>query len=583
MTSPAGVGAPAAVIVNADDWGASAHTTDCILDCILQGTVSSTSAMVFMVDSERGAELARTHDVDAGLHLNLTGSFSGPRVPARLRREQQNIAEFLRAHRYAAALFHPGLRSAFDYVVKAQLEEFERLFGSTPRRVDGHHHMHLCANVLLQGLLPAGSIARRNFSSLSGQAHGLSSYCRRLQDRLLLRRHRGTDYFFNLIPIERERLQRILRLAEAHDVEIEAHPARPAEYRFLMDGTFAQWLQEGRVLRGYRLKAEREVEPLRERREDSLPVRLRTGCAEVERGDRVPHICVCICTYKRPEPLKRLLRALDEQNTGGLFTYSVVVADNDEMRAGEAAVEAMGAEVAFPITYCVEPMRGIARARNKAVEQARGEYVALIDDDEFPSADWLRTLLITCREYGVDGVLGPVRRHFDEDPPAWLKRSRLYDRAVNPTGMQVDWRKARTGNVLLRRAVFEGNAEPFRPEFRAGEDQDFFRRKLEEGRMFVWCAEAPVFEVIPPARWRRSYYLRKALLQGVNAAQQPNCDAVSITKSVVAVPLYLCLLPMALIAGQHRFMTLLVKLCDHAGKLLYRMKINPIREEYVSE
>ncbi len=30
-------------------------------------------------------------------------------------------------------------------------------------------------------------------------------------------------------------------------------------------------------------------------------------------------------------------------------------------------------------------------------------------------------------------------------------------------------------------------------------------------------------------------------------------------------------------------MTLLVKLCDHAGKLLQAMKINPIRDEYVSE
>jgi hypothetical protein len=35
--------------------------------------------------------------------------------------------------------------------------------------------------------------------------------------------------------------------------------------------------------------------------------------------------------------------------------------------------------------------------------------------------------------------------------------------------------------------------------------------------------------------------------------------------------------------GQHHFMTLLVKLCDHVGKLLMFAGINPIDEEYVSE
>ena len=58
---------------------------------------------------------------------------------------------------------------------------------------------------------------------------------------------------------------------------------------------------------------------------------------------------------------------------------------------------------------------------------------------------------------------------------------------------------------------------------------------------------------------------------------------MSIAKSVIAVPVYTIGLPFALLGGQHRFMTLLVKLCDHVGKLLYLMRIDPIREEYVSD
>jgi len=295
------------------------------------------------------------------------------------------------------------------------------------------------------------------------------------------------------------------------------------------------------------------------------------------------HISVCVCTYKRPAMLTRLLDELGRQESGGLFSYSIVVADNDGEKSAEGVVEEFRATSAVAVKYCVEPRQNIAPARNRVVENAEGTFVAFIDDDEFPARNWLLTLFKTCNEYKVDGVLGPVKRHFDEVPPAWMLKSRFYDRRVNPTGMRVDWHEARTGNVLLRRQILMGDGAPFRPEFRAGEDQDFFRRKIEEGRVFIWSAEAEAFEVVPPARWKRMYMVRKALLRGATAGIQPGCGAACIAKSVAAVPLYAIALPFALLLGQHRFMTVLVKLCDHLGKVLIVMGINPIREEYVTD
>ena len=57
----------------------------------------------------------------------------------------------------------------------------------------------------------------------------------------------------------------------------------------------------------------------------------------------------------------------------------------------------------------------------------------------------------------------------------------------------------------------------------------------------------------------------------------------SIAKSLLAVPLYVLVLPFALMAGQDKFMGLLVRLCDHLGKLLAIVGINPIKEQYVTE
>jgi succinoglycan biosynthesis protein ExoM len=297
----------------------------------------------------------------------------------------------------------------------------------------------------------------------------------------------------------------------------------------------------------------------------------------------VPHISVCVCSYRRQRLLRRLLLKLNQQATDGLFTYSIVVADNDDEKSGATVVARMSSLCKVPIRYCVEPRRNIALARNKAIENAEGAFVALIDDDEFPEPTWLLTLYQTLCEYRVDGVLGVVRRHFEEVPPAWFRKSGIYSRKVNPTGAVVRWKESRTGNALLKRGMLVCDPAPFRPEFRAGEDQDFFRRKIEAGYKFIWSADAVVCETIPPARWRRSYILRKAVLQGATAALQPNCTGLNITKSLIAVPLYLMILPFTLLVGQQYFMRLMVKICDHAGKLLMRTGIDLVREEYVSD
>lgn len=309
-----------------------------------------------------------------------------------------------------------------------------------------------------------------------------------------------------------------------------------------------------------------------------------SGCVEAPKSAdtvRPEHICVCVCTYKRPELLQRLLHKLTEQKTDGLFTFSVVVVDNDVEESARAVASQF--ESALQVAYLVESRRNIALARNRAVEKADGNYLAFIDDDEFPIDEWLILLFKTCKERGVDGVLGPVKRHFDEQPPQWILKSRFYDRRVNPTGTVVEWPEARTGNVLLRKQVLTPGEKAFRPEFRAGEDQDFFRRMIEKGHVFIWSAEAVAYETVPPARWNRGYMLRKALLRGATARLQPTCGPLDIAKSFLAVFLYALALPFSIVFGQHRFMTLLVKMFDHLGKLLALFGINPIKEEYVTD
>lgn len=291
------------------------------------------------------------------------------------------------------------------------------------------------------------------------------------------------------------------------------------------------------------------------------------------------HISICICTFKRPELLGRLLNELEYQKTEGLFSYSVVVADNDRAQSAERVVSEFADRSSVPVTYCVEPQQNIALARNKALANATGDFIAFIDDDEYPAPTWLCDLFRTCGASGADGVLGPVVPYFEQEPPQWATRGGFFERPTHETGYRISSREARTGNVLFRRRILDGPDAFFRAEFgTGGEDVDFFQRKMLKGCIFIWCNEAVVYEAVPAARCSRGYLLRRELHRGNDSFKRRVGRLRSLAKSFVAVPAYSLALPFLFIAGDRHFMKYMIKFCYHAGLLLALLGINSIRE-----
>ncbi len=265
-------------------------------------------------------------------------------------------------------------------------------------------------------------------------------------------------------------------------------------------------------------------------------------------------IAVCICTYRRPRLLRKLLNEISRQHKNDSLKLAIVVVDNDQDQSAKETVAQFTDHSGIQTLYCVEPVSNIALARNRAVALASADYLAFIDDDEVPSEGWLKKLLATCQRFNVSGVLGPVEPQFEGTPPKWVGRGGFYKRPRHETGFEMSWHEARTGNVLIRRDVLRDLSPVFRPEFGAGgEDQDLFRRLIERNHRFVWCDEACVWEIIPPHRWKLRFLLTRALLRGKMSLRHPRHRIRSIGKSILAVPLYIVALPVLLILGYHLF------------------------------
>jgi len=282
-------------------------------------------------------------------------------------------------------------------------------------------------------------------------------------------------------------------------------------------------------------------------------------------------ISVCICTYLRPEMLAKALEAVISQEASS-FSLEIIVVDNDKNRSAQEKVHHIQSGTKIPISYTCEQEQNISLARNRAVRNARGNYIAFIDDDEFPVKDWLVKMYRCLLDHQADSVLGPVVPDYPDQIPSWLIKSRFCERRRNATGSVITDKDKRTGNILFKRNLFEKDALWFDPArgLTGGEDSDFISRQMDRGKNFIWCDEAIVYETVVEERWTSSYYLQRSFRSGTISAKIVRRQQAlrSVTKATVLIVIYSATLPFTFPAGKPLWMKILTKLSYHAGFLL---------------
>jgi succinoglycan biosynthesis protein ExoM len=224
-------------------------------------------------------------------------------------------------------------------------------------------------------------------------------------------------------------------------------------------------------------------------------------------------ISVCVCTFKRPALLSNLLQALRLQVFALDSTrLELIVVDNDPLCSATPILDAWAPCERVGLRYFHVPVPNIAIARNAAIAQAQGQYLAFIDDDERPQADWLQRLLDALLQFDADVVFGPVIPRYRPDCPAWIREGGFFDRPQFSTGTRIDEGNARTGNVLMRVRTLQALSGPFDETFgqTGGEDSLLFRDLIANGKRLVWCDDAPVSEEVPVDRANPSWLLRRS-------------------------------------------------------------------------
>jgi succinoglycan biosynthesis protein ExoM len=232
----------------------------------------------------------------------------------------------------------------------------------------------------------------------------------------------------------------------------------------------------------------------------------------------MPKVAIAIATWKRPQMLQKALRSVENLHTD--VEVVVLVADNDsEKKEGLAVVNRLTDRYRFPLSGVLVEQRGIPHARNAllhaAIVEAHADFVAFMDDDQWPEPGWLDALLTMQNQTRADVVASAVYADFEVIPPTWLSECGVYRRDTVTNGLVGS--VYATCGVLLSADLTTRLPLPWLDASfgqTGNDDADLFWRLRDKGAIFARAAESKIHETYPKSRLTARWALQRAYRGG---------------------------------------------------------------------
>jgi len=218
--------------------------------------------------------------------------------------------------------------------------------------------------------------------------------------------------------------------------------------------------------------------------------------------ERWPMFSVVVCVYNGGERMPSCLEALEKLDYPN---YEVIVVDDGSTDHTAERVSAFS-----DVRYIRLDHVGLSAARNRGMEEAKGEIVAYTDDDCQPDAGWLKWLAWSFERSGWDACGGPNLPPLPERGD-WVGSGSLDDEAVvasapgAPSHVMLNDLEAEHlpgCNLVVKKEVLKAIGG-FNPKYRvAGDDVDLCWRLDAAGYRMGFSGGAFVWHRRRTSLWR---------------------------------------------------------------------------------
>jgi glycosyltransferase involved in cell wall biosynthesis len=251
-------------------------------------------------------------------------------------------------------------------------------------------------------------------------------------------------------------------------------------------------------------------------------------------------VTVAVITFNRSRFLRETLAGLVRQDYPA-GCWELLVIDNNSTDDTRDVVASFLAAMPSP-RWILEERAGLDHGRNRAIDEAKGDVIALVDDDILMEPDWLAQLVAPFSgqpppPVGVVG--GEVVPIFPDGIPDWLKGTHRPLRFRKDPGPLPPGQSPMGANFAFPRWVFERfgrfdtHLDRKGTALFGGGDSEMIRR-VRAGGLEAWFAPgARVLHQIPAGRLTLHYALRHAF----DSARSRVVDRVRVLRESRRSPL----------------------------------------------
>lgn len=235
---------------------------------------------------------------------------------------------------------------------------------------------------------------------------------------------------------------------------------------------------------------------------------------------RTLNVTVGVVTHERSALFKKMLAYLKASIEACTHDIVVLVVNNSGTDAHDTVrslIDQSGVRDICSVRLIDSPENNISVGRNLIIDECETQYLAFIDDDEYPREQWLQRL-IDQQALGIGQmVAGPVLPIYPTGTAKWIREIDLHNRRGRSTGDVI--RRSGSGNCLLDLEAIGDSRFKHGYGRTGGGDGAFFEEQYQRGLKLVWCAEALIDEVITPDRSTWRYAIFRFIKQGNNYAR----------------------------------------------------------------
>lgn len=289
-------------------------------------------------------------------------------------------------------------------------------------------------------------------------------------------------------------------------------------------------------------------------------------------------LTIAICTYNRAKYLKKCIDSVMQQ-TLSPDRYEVMVIDNNSSDETAEVVQSKIQQYSGRLLrYYVEMQQGLSYARNRAMQEGLGKYIAFIDDDAYADSQWA-SLIVEHFETVIPKPIcvgGKILLDWEGEEPIWASHYRALFGYLNhgrTMHLNMNFLGINGGNMAFDRDFILKCGYSFPVSLGRkgdsllyGEESALINRLLADNAPIFYIDDATVWHVVLPERRSYDWLVARMTSHGYS---QPLADVEQGTLSENTVAL------MRRVAFDFR-----TYLAWNVRSLIYRLKRNDIEHRH---